>query len=47
MNEILFNGQFQSACCCDTLSVAKTTKPLNSPLCTAISLIFYETILIQ
>ena len=29
------------------MSVAKTTKPFNSLLCTAISFIFYETISIQ
>jgi len=41
MNEILFNDEFQSAWCHDTLSVEKTLKLLNSLLCTAISLIFF------
>ena len=46
LNEILFTDKFQSTWCHDTLSVAKTQKPLNTPLCTAILLIFYETICI-
>ena len=41
MNEILFNDRFQSVWCRDIMSgVAKTMKPLNSWLCTAISLFF-------
>jgi hypothetical protein len=38
MNEISFNDKFESTWYRDTLSVEKTLKPLNSPLCTSISL---------
>ena len=38
MNEISFNDKFESVWCRDTLSVEKTLKPLNSLLCTSISL---------
>jgi hypothetical protein len=38
MNEISFNDKFESVWCRDTLNVEKTPKPLNSLLCTSISL---------